>query len=57
MGYCGVLGAPVRYCGVADSEEHPEVREVLSLALQLLEGWQLDPLMHRCALGGGSWTL
>ena len=34
----------LRYYAVADDTSHPEVREVMRLAVAGLPGWELDPI-------------
>jgi hypothetical protein len=41
-----------RYYAVADDTLHPEVREVMRLAMMELPGWELDPIDQ---VSGGSW--
>ena len=34
----------LRYYAIADDTNHPEVREVMRLAVEGLPGWELDPI-------------
>ena len=37
-------GTLLRYYAIADDTNHPEVREVMRLAMAGLPGWELDPI-------------